>query len=300
MIGGIDLGGTKIEARLFDARMNEVMRHRIATPTESYDALLQGMLTQIRWLEEQGEVDAIGLGAPGLIHPETGVMLTANLPATGKAMETDISALAGREIPITNDCRAFTLSEACHGAGIGYKNVAGLIIGTGVAGGHVVNGALLSDKNGQHGEFGHLPLSAEVAAMHDLPLISCGCGLTGCFETFLSGPGLVRLARLKTGRELTTHGILSDPKLDEVRQVWVDIAAALVAILARTIDPEIVILGGGLGSLPQMPEWISGALDGKLLGGTVPPVLAQAKHGDASGALGAALYAQARLRGESA
>lgn len=296
MIGGIDLGGTKIEARLFNASMQEVARHRITTPVESYAALLQGLLSQIKWLEGQGQIDAIGLGAPGLIHPETGLMLTANLPATGQKMGADISALAGREIPITNDCRAFTLSEARNGAGIGYANVAGMIIGTGVAGGHVVNGELLLDKNGQHGEFGHLQLTAELVERHGLNTVECGCGLRGCFETYLAGPGLVRLAKLKTGRDLVTREILSDPALKNVQDIWIDIAASLVATLTRTIDPEIIILGGGLGSLEGLADKILTVLPDKLLSGTKPPVFANAVHGDASGALGAALFAQSQLK----
>ena len=297
MIGGIDLGGTKIEARLFDASMKEVSRKRIPTPVANYDALLQGLLEQVRWLEENGDVAAIGLGAPGLIAPDTGVMLTANLPATGKSLGADISKLAGRDIPITNDCRAFTLSEALYGAGVGYNNIAGLIVGTGVAGGHVIDGHLLSDKNGQHGEYGHLPLPADLIARHALPLVACGCGLVGCFETFLSGPGLVRLVKVKTDRDLNTREILALPELSTVREIWYDIAASLIAILTRTIDPEIVIFGGGLGSVDGFPDKVSAALEGKLLAGTVQPILAKAKHGDASGALGAALFAQSQLSG---
>jgi N-acetylglucosamine kinase len=291
MIGGIDLGGTKIEARLFDAALTEVARHRIPTPTGSYDAMLDGILSQVRWLEAQGDVDAIGLGTPGLINPETGVMLTANLPASGHPLGHDISALAGREIAIINDCRAFTLSEARMGAGQGYANVVGLIIGTGTAGGQAHNGQILTDLNGQHGEYGHLPLPAEVVARHDLPLMKCGCGLTGCFETYLRGPGLVELAMLKTGQSTTTQDIMQNDHFADVRAIWIDIAASLIALLTRAVDPQVIVLGGGLGTLPWLPEQLVKALDGKRLARTNPPVITHAHHGDASGALGAALYA---------
>jgi N-acetylglucosamine kinase len=149
--------------------------------------------------------------------------------------------------------------------------------------------------NGQHGEFGHLPLSADIVARHDLPLTQCGCGLTGCFETYLAGPGLVKLAKLKTGQDFSTREIMSDPKLESVRAIWIDIAASLVAILTRTFDPEIIIFGGGLGSIVGFPDEVAKILLEKLLNGTKPPVLAQAQHGDASGALGAALFAKSRL-----
>ncbi len=291
MIGGIDLGGTKIEARLFDDALAEVARHRIPTPVGSYEAMLDGILSQVRWLEQQGDLQAIGLGTPGLINPDTGVMLTANLPATGQTLGRDISKLAGREIAIINDCRAFTLSEAKMGAGAAFANVIGLIIGTGVAGGQAVAGRLLTDMNGQHGEYGHLPLSADIVAKHDLPLVQCGCGLMGCFETYLSGPGLVALAALKTGRTATTQEIMETDTFAEVRAIWLDIAAGLIAVLTRVADPQAIVLGGGLGTLPWLPEQLVRSLDGKLLAGIKPPVISNAFHGDASGALGAALHA---------
>lgn len=290
-IGGIDLGGTKIEARLFDASMTELDRQRIAAPTESYDALLDGLTAQVAWLKDQGGATLIGLGSPGLIDPVTGVMLTANLPATGQRLAADLSDRAGQTIALTNDCRAFTLSEATLGAGRGVRSVAGLVIGTGVAGGYALDGQLIPDANGQHGEFGHLPLPAVWLAAHDVPLVACGCGLTGCFETYLSGPGLIRLAETMTGQVARPQDILRDPHFGTVREAWLDLGGWLIAVLARTIDPDMIILGGGLGMSDGLAADFSAALEGKLLKNTKAPVLAQAEHGDASGALGAALYA---------
>lgn len=290
--GGIDLGGTKIEARYFDADMSEVARHRIPTPIETYDAMVAGIVAQVRWLEGQGALHSVGLGVPGLVNPLSGEMLTANLPATGRFLARDLAQAAGRAVPVINDCRAFTLSEAVHGAGAGYDNVAGLVIGTGVAGGIAVGGRVITDANGQHGEFGHLPLGAELVAAHDLPLIPCGCGLTGCFESYVSGPGLTRLAELKTGAPAPTKQIMIDPQFAQVRAIWVDLIAGLVAVLTRTIDPQVIVLGGGLGTAEGVAVQISAALPGKLLSNTTPPVIVPAQHGDASGALGAAVFAR--------
>lgn len=292
MIGGIDLGGTKIEARAFDLSASEVARNRIATPTESYHALLDGLTAQFQWLLDQGEMQEIGLGCPGLIHPQTGVMLTANLPATGHRLAADLEDRVGRPVALINDCRAASLAEALLGAGQNVRNLVGLNIGTGVAGGQVIDGRLIPDKNGQHAEYGHLPLPAELVAKYDLPLVQCGCGLTGCFETYIAGPGLVRLALIKTGETLTTQELMLAPEYEDIRLIWYALVAELIAIIARTADPDRIVLFGGLGMLSDVPTQIGLAMTGRILAGTEPPEIVQAMHGDASGALGAALFAQ--------
>ncbi len=289
--GGIDLGGTKIEARAYDAAFQELARNRIATPAESYDAMLDALHAQVQWLETIGDMQAIGLGAPGLIHPDTGVFLTANLQATGRVLRADLSGRAGRDIPVINDCRAFTLSETPAALSGQRSNTVGLVIGTGVAGGHAVDGQILPDMNGQHGEYGHLPIPASFVAAYDVPLITCGCGLTGCFETYLSGPGLQRLAKAMTGQSPTPQQALSDPDFAEVRRAWLRLAAHLIALIARTADPALIVLGGGLGMVKGLPDDLLAALDGLLLANSAPPRITQARYGDASGARGAAIFA---------
>ena len=290
LIGGIDLGGTKIEARAYDDAMTEVSRRRIPTDTTSYQALLASIADQVSWLKDQGVTSTIGLGTPGLIHPETGRMLSANLPATGHALGADLATLTGHAIPVIKDCRAFALAEATHGAGIGYRNVIGLIIGTGVAGGHVIDRAIPPDHNGQSGEFGHLPLPAHIVSELDLPVLACGCGLVGCFETLLSGPGLTRLAHHMTGQDQTAPDIWTT--MPEVKSAWLRIATSLVGIISRTADPDVIVLGGGLGTAHGLAGDLAEALDGTLLAGTTPPRIVPAQFGDASGAFGAAIYAQ--------
>ena len=175
------------------------------------------------------------------------------------------------------------------GAGKGFANVVGLAIGTGVAGGHAVNGQLVPDMNGQHGEYGHVPLPATFAAEHDLPIIKCGCGLTGCFETYLAGPGLVRLAEQLTGQTYSSHEIMSG--LPTVRAAWLQLVSHLVALITRAHDPDVIILGGGLGMIEGLPADLVDAMDGQMLANTDLPQIMRAAHGDASGALGAAIHA---------
>ena len=296
MIGGIDLGGTKIEARAFDLQLREKDRRRIPTPNESYTDLLDALQDQVEWLTGHGEILAIGLGSPGLIHPDTGVMLTANLPVTGHKLGHDLSKRVGRTVHLINDCRAATLSEAVMGAAKGARNVVGLTLGTGVAGGHVVEGALVPDANGQHGEYGHLPIPAHFAQRYALPLRTCGCGLQGCFETYLAGPGLARLAEHLTGRAASPEIIMTETAYENVRGVWLDLAGDLISVIQRTADPDIIVLSGGLGMAEDLPDMLAKAALGKGLNGTQLPKIVQAQHGAASGALGAALFA-ARAEG---
>lgn len=291
-VGGIDLGGSKIEARLFDADLVELDRRRIATPVEDYNAMVNGLLDMIQWLDEEAPGLPIGVGVPGLINPQSGQMLTANLPASGHTLEKDVSTKFGRPIYLINDCRAFTFSEANLGAARNYHNVVGLVIGTGVAGGQVLaNTPIMTGFNGQYGEYGHLPLPADFAYRHSLPAVPCGCGLIGCFETYLAGPGLVRLARHLTGIDADTRQITVDSSFTTVMDIWAELGAELIALLTRTVDPDVIVLGGGLGTLPGVPELILNTLPSKLLAGTIPPQIVQAEGGDASGARGAALHA---------
>jgi len=294
-IGGIDLGGTKIEARLYDRGFEELDRRRIATPTQSYEEMLAAIVDQACWLDKASTGLRVGLGVPGVINPYSGEMLTANLPATGRTLEADLKAAFGRHIPCINDCSAFALSEAILGAGQGSVSVVGLVIGTGVAGGHILNRAPIPDLNNQHGEYGHLPMPAEIVQNHKLPVLACGCGKMGCFETMISGPGLEALAQLKTGQSAKTPEIVTDAAYADVMTIWTDIVAELIAILARAIDPHTIVLGGGLGMVDGLPDRLMRVLPGKLLANTKPPHIAPAQGGDASGARGAALYAQARL-----
>jgi N-acetylglucosamine kinase len=140
-----------------------------------------------------------------------------------------------------------------------------------------------------------LPLPASFVARYDLPLIPCGCGLMACIETYLAGPGLVRLAQHIAGVTATTQEILTTHP--DVRKAWLELAATLIGVIARTSDPDMIVLGGGLGMIDGLPRELALALKDQLLANTDPPIITQAQHGDASGALGAAIYASQQLEG---
>lgn len=289
---GIDLGGTKIEARLFDQNFNEQNRRRIETPLESYPQLLNGILEQLNWIEQQAPNCPIGLASAGIIHPVNRQIFASNLPFDQEHLEADIKRKFGRFVPLLNDSNAFAQSEANYTNTKKYNNVVGLIIGTGVAAGQVFSHeTVLEGANGQWGEIGHIPFSAAAAEKNDLPILDCGCGQKACFETLLAGPGLVRLAKLKFDTDTTTYEIFSDQKYAPLLDIWFDILSDLLAVIAKTNDPEVVVFGGGLGTLSIVPERVKNKLKHKLLPGVSAPKLMTAQGGDASGARGAAIYA---------
>ena len=292
---GIDLGGTKIEAQVFDANWKYVTKRRIETPL-SYNDLVTAVTEQIEWVQAQATaLLPIGIAAAGLVNPATGLALTANLPATGQPFPGDIITGAGRAITFINDCRALALSEAVFGAALGHSPAVGLIMGTGIGGGVVVGGRLLSGPAALGGEFGHFALAAATVSAHGLPILRCGCGRMGCTETLLSGPGLSRTVLHLTGRSLSPPeigtGRKTDPALAAVWSIWCELLAEMVLTICLVVDPACVVLGGGLSKLPGLVEDLTAALQRAQLAGFDIPAIRLAEGGDASGARGAAYAA---------
>ena len=291
---GIDLGGTKIEAQIFDSGWNRVDSRRIATPTD-YDALVRAMVDQVEWVTGRAGQVPIGVSAAGLVNPATGLALTANLPASGRPFPADIAAMAGRGITYINDCRAQALSEAMFGAARGFNTAMGLNLGTGLAGGVVVGGRLLHSPTGTGGEFGHFPLPAGPMIRHGLPVLACGCGRMGCTETLIAGPGLARIVALKTGRQMVPQDIVAarktDPAIAEAWAVWLELLTDLMVTLTLTLDPGCVVLGGGLARAEGLVDELTAALQQAQLAGYGIPVIRLAEGGDATGARGAAYAA---------
>ena len=241
MIAGLDIGGTKMEARIYDADWREVSRLRRPTP-EGYDGLIDGIAQLVEDASEV-PVEVLGIGVPGLIHPTTGLAKTANLPATGKPFAADIHARVGRPVTILNDCRAFALSEAVFGAGRGHDRVAAVIIGTGIGGGLVENRAIKSGPTLTGGEFGHTAAPAHLVVAHDLPVERCGCGRMGCIETYVAGPGLAALALHMTGQDVTPAEIADarDGAMAAVWTLWCALAGELLHNLVLTVDPDVIV-----------------------------------------------------------
>ena len=293
--GGIDLGGTKIEAQVFNDDWRLAARERWPTP-KTYAEIVTAMAQAIHWCETQGRRELpIGISAAGLVNPVTGLALTSNLPASGKPFPADIAAAAGRPVAWINDCRALTLSEATLGAAKGAEPAVGLILGTGVAGGVVTKGALLASSGQVGGEFGHFPLAAAPMVAHRLPVLPCGCGRTGCVETYLSAPGLARIARLLTGQDHTPETIVTGrnvmPAFTQAWEIWLDLAAEFLVTLCLTIDPQVIVIGGGLSHAPGLTDDLARRLGGAMLASFPIPAIRLAEGGDASGARGAALHA---------
>lgn len=297
MRGGIDLGGTKIEACLFDGRFEEVARRRVPTPRESYDELVDVLQDQYEWLRGKAGLERLplGVGIPGHMDVETGLSLASNLAANGRPLYDDISRRLGFPVPFENDCKCFAFSEANGGAGDRYETVFGLILGTGCGGGVCHRGALVAGKNGLPGEIGHLGIPWNVAGELSLPLERCNCGRPGCYETLVSGPGISRLAKSLAGIELQAHEIVANaerrPELAAVMDVWAAIVCELFRTIQASVDPDCIVLGGGVSRMPDIVGLLKRHMPRHLIEGTRPPAVVLAKYGDSSGVRGAAMLA---------
>ncbi len=292
---GIDLGGTKIETQLFDLDWKLIESQRVATP-QNYDDLIDVLAKQVKWARARAEFDLpVGIGLPGILDKNSGKALTANLPATGRYFVDDITRHAGQNITFLNDCRALALSEAMFGAGQECYSVLSIIFGTGIGGGVAIEGHLWEGPNDASGEFGHSALPAHVVKEFDLPILPCGCGRHGCVETLLSGAGLSRLAKAMKGIEITAKDFMQErddnPSLQHIWYVWCRLAAEVLHTLTLTIDPEIIILGGGLSKSPGIAKDLSHHLSQVQLPLLKTPNIEIAQGGDASGARGAAAAA---------
>ena len=287
---GLDLGGTKIEMQLFNADWQTLTKQRIATP-DSYPELVAAIAELI---SQNVAADVpVGIGAAGLIDPQNGKVLAANFCATGHTLPDDINAATNLDVTYINDCRALALSEAVFGAGKGHKTVASVILGTGVGGGVAVNGVLPVGPTGTGGEFGHCAASAAIVAHYGLPVFPCGCGRTGCVETYISGPGLERLALALTGRAMTSHDIATARSTDtaQIWGAWCALTADALRNLILTLDPDVIVLGGGLSNIDGMIDDVLTATKSAQIGDFAIPPIVLAQGGDSSGARGAAWMA---------
>ncbi|AXK38660.1 ROK family protein [Crenobacter cavernae] len=291
---GIDLGGTKIELIALDAAGRAVLRRRVATPQGDYEGTLAAIKALVTSAEAELAVAAtLGFGTPGALSTATGRIKNANSTCLNdKPLKDNLEALLQREIRIANDANCFVLSEAADGAAAGSSVVFGMILGTGVGGGIVVNGQILEGANRIAGEWGHNPLPQPEAI--DLPLPSCYCGRAGCVETYLSGPGLSADHARQTGTPLSAAEIVSLAEGGDgaCAQATLEryerrLARSLAGVI-NLIDPDVIVLGGGLSNVARLydnvprlwHEWVfSDAVATKL----VPP-----RHGDSSGVRGAA------------
>ena len=297
--GGIDAGGTKLDAQLFDADMQVIAKRRIPAPRQDFDSFADALADQARWLMAQSGMPdlAIGIGLPGIVDPATGATTAANLPATGRDVAAALRARLGREAVFGTDSVAFALSEARGGAADGARNVVGVVIGTGVGAAQVVDGAVPARANGMAVEIGHVGTSARVLAAHGLPQSRCGCGRLGCIETWVAGPGLARLAAHVLGEPVAPPDLPGHPAGAKVIGIWTDLAAEALDTLHLLLDPDCIVLGGGVSLLPGVPDLLMRAMAERRLGQVRLPDIRLARFGDASGGRGMALMARDAVRG---
>jgi fructokinase len=297
---GVDLGGTKIEAIALDQAGATLARHRIATPRGDYGATLEAITGLVAAIEaETGTTGRIGIGTPGAISPFTGRLRNANsVWLNDRPLNLDLEACLGRPVRLANDADCFTLSEATDGAGRGATSVFGVIIGTGTGGGITIGSRLLAGPNAIAGEWGHNPLPWP--RPDETPGPACYCGKQGCLETFLSGPGMAADHQHHTGLARTPPQIRAaaargEPAAMATLERHAERLARGLASVINLLDPEVIVLGGGLSNLPHLYEALPGLIRPHLFCDGIATRILPPVHGDASGVRGAAwLWGTAR------
>jgi predicted NBD/HSP70 family sugar kinase/fructoselysine-6-P-deglycase FrlB-like protein len=294
LYGGMDVGGSKIETCLFDERFQPLERRRVDTACATYEQLLDCIVGEARWLDARASRPVeLGIGLPGPVDPASGRSLTSNLPATGRPLREDLTARLGRTVAMANDCKCFALSEANGGAGEDAETMLGLILGTGVGGGVTYRGRLVHGYNDLPGEVGHLGIPGRFVAEFNLPILRCGCGRLGCYETLVAGPGLTRLASrhqdvVRSPAEIVALAEAGDPAMAATLREWLTLLAELINSAQCTIDMDCVVLGGGLSRIPNVEQMLARTYRSHQFAGREPRI-AVARFGDASGTRGAAL-----------
>jgi fructokinase len=310
---GIDLGGTKIEGIALDDRGRVRLRRRVASPRGDYGKTLNAIADLVGAIErETGVRGTVGVGIPGTISSATGLVKNANSTwLIGRPLGDDLPRLLDRPVRFANDANCFALSEAVDGAGSGAGIVFGVIIGTGTGGGVVVRGCVIEGANGIGGEWGHNPLPAPLD--DERPGPACYCGRSGCIETFLSGPGLVRDyadARRRqdaggaeansdaaprdnpgdmfTARDVAARAAAGEPAASACLARYEDRMARALATVINVVDPDVIVLGGGLSNIDRLYGSVPRIWTRYIFSDIVATRLVRARHGDSSGVRGAA------------
>jgi fructokinase len=290
---GVDLGGTKIEGVLLDEAGAERARLRIPTPRGDYPATVAAVAGVVAELDARfGGNASVGVGIPGAVSPATGLIKNANATwLIGRELHRDLAAATGRQVRVANDANCFAVSEAVDGAGAAANVVFGVILGTGVGGGIALSGRALTGANAVAGEWGHNPLPW--AGAEDEPRAPCYCGKHGCIETYLSGNGIARAFLARSGHEQDAAGVASlamegDVTAKEVMAGYADRLARALASVINILDPDVIVLGGGLSNIASLYEAVPPLLPRWVFSDRVATRLVRNRHGDSSGVRGAA------------
>jgi fructokinase len=307
---GIDLGGTKIEAIVLNEQGQTLFRERVPTPHASYAATLEAIVGLIRKaavsVQSQhgisinlasADLTGIGLATPGALSLRTGLIKNANSTClNGQPLDKDLEKLLGRPVKLANDANCLVVSEAHDGAAAGASVVFGVILGTGVGGGFVINGKPIVGANAVAGEWGHNPLPQFLAkqTVRDENPNMCYCGQAGCIETWLSGPGFSRTANiLEADKAIDSHEIIrrmraGDKAANSAFDSYVDRLARALASVINLIDPDVIVLGGGLSHVVELYDRIPRQWGHYVFSDEIRTKLVKNIHGDSSGVRGAA------------
>ncbi len=301
---GVDLGGTKIEAVVLDREGLERARRRVETPQGDYRGTVQAIHALIDEVEmESGLHGSVGIGVPGAISPWSGLIKNANSTVLiGHPLDRDLEELLQRPVRLTNDANCFALSEAVDGAAAGARSVFGVILGTGVGGGVVINGEVVTGVNAIGGEWGHNPLPWTDRS--ELPGPECYCGKKGCIETYLSGPGLQMSYYRRTGVRTSAHEIADRAEQGErdanrTMERYENRLARGLASVINLLDPEVIVLGGGVSNIDRLYPHVKDLWGEYVFSDEVRTELVKAQYGDSSGVRGAAwLWSDQEIWGE--
>jgi fructokinase len=286
---GVDLGGSKIEIIALGDAGEVLLRERVATPQGDYRATLNAVAALVETAEQKlGSGATVGVGIPGAESLGSGLIKNANSTCLiGRPLKRDLETLLRREVRIANDANCFALSEAADGAGAGASVVFGIILGTGVGGGIVIDGKVLTGANAIAGEWGHNPMPGE----HHRD--ACYCGRRGCIELYLSGPGLAADHGRSTGSEIPAEEIAQsaatgDAECEATLQRYEARLASALAQVINILDPNVIVLGGGLSNMDRLYQNVPRLWAAHVFSDQVATRLLKHHHGDSSGVRGAA------------
>ncbi|WP_430419132.1 ROK family protein [Phenylobacterium sp.] len=283
---GVDFGGTKIEAAALDAQ--GLIRARLRRPTPpTYDDRLEAVREIVAEVERQAgvTVDRVGVGGPGSPSRVAGPMRNSNSTIlNGRPFPADLARVLGRQVRYANDANCLALSEAVDGAGAGHGVVFAVILGTGCGAGFTVDRRLVEGRNGVAGEWGHMPLPSWRPGE---PLLTCWCGRENCMELFVSGTGFARDSG-RSGEDTIAAARAGEAWGREALDRYIDRLARGLGVVVNLIDPDIIVLGGGMSNVDELYGALPAALEPHVFSDVFSTPIVKAAHGDSSGVRGAA------------
>ena len=290
---GIDWGGTKIEAISIDSKNgNELNRIRVDSPKDNYKEIISTIAQLTNDISTGQEDFTVGIGMPGSLHPDTGLVQVSNTKALeNMPVKKDIEKELGFEVKIANDADCLALSEAIDGAGKNYKTVFAVILGTGVGAGYVVNKELVEGPNKLSGEWGQNPIPGP---MDDYEKTTKRhCGRIGAIEMFISGPGLENHYKFKSGRSINSREIIDlyrgkDELATQVMDEYFEITARSFSTFINILDPEVIVCGGGMSEVDELYEEVPDRVIPYIASNFFSTPIVKAEHGSSSGVRGAA------------